>query len=86
MPTTGRGTSGGETPAKDLLFDIEADLSGEEEIYSIARRRGLRLRFSPRQAEADAYTGAVDGVIEVLGPPFFSYCLILGPIGAIRIS
>ena len=33
MPATGRGTSRGEMPAEDLLFDIEADLFGEEEIY-----------------------------------------------------
>jgi len=84
--TTGRGTSREETPAEDLLFNIEADFSGEEEIYSVARRRGLRLRFPPRQAEADAYTRAVDGVIEVLGPPFLSYSLVLGPTSAIRIS
>ena len=65
MLATGRGTSRGETPAEDLLFDIEADLFGEEEIYPDlgAWRRSLRLRFPPCQARANAYTGAVDNNI-----------------------
>lgn len=32
-PATGREASKGKTPAEDFLFDIKADLSGEEEIY-----------------------------------------------------
>ena len=33
--------------AEDLIFDIKADLSKEEEVYFGAWRRGLRLRFLP---------------------------------------
>ena len=62
-PAIGRGASRGETPAKDLFFYIETNLSGEEEIYIGTRRRGLRPRFPPLQARADAHTKAVDNII-----------------------
>ena len=39
------------------------DFSGEEEIYPGARMCGLRLRFLPCQAGADACIGAVEGSI-----------------------
>ena len=61
---TRRDASRGETLAKDFLFNIKDDLSGEEEIYSCARRHGLRPRLPPRQARADACTGVVDGGIK----------------------
>ena len=60
MSTTWRGASRVETPAEDLLFDIEFDLFGEELINLSARRCGLRSRFPPRQAWANACTRAVD--------------------------
>ena len=59
-PAIGIRASKGETPTEDLLFNIEVNLSTEEKDYPGARRRGLRWRFLPRQAGADAYTGAVD--------------------------
>lgn len=62
-PTRGRKASRGETLVKDLLFDIEADFSKEEEVYPGAWRRGLRPRFPPRQARANAHIRAVDGDI-----------------------
>ena len=43
-----RGNFRGEMPAEDLLFDIEANFVGVEEIYLGTRRCGLRLRFLPR--------------------------------------
>lgn len=60
---TGRRTSRGETLAEDLIFDIKVDLFGEEEVYSSAWRCGLRPRFPPCRARADAHTGVVDGSI-----------------------
>ena len=50
MSAIGRGTSRGKTPAEDLIFDIEADLSEGEEIDLDlrAQRCNLRLRFPPR--------------------------------------
>ena len=60
---TGRGTSRGETPTEDLFFDIEANFSGEEEIYSSARMRDLRPRFPVHQAKANTYIKVVDGGI-----------------------
>ena len=62
-PAIGRRASRGETPAKDLFFDIETNLFGEEEVYTGTRRRGLRSRFPPLQARADAHTKAVDNII-----------------------
>ena len=59
-PARRRGAFRGETPAEDLLSNIEADFSGEEEIYPGAQRHGLRLRFLPRQAKANAYADAID--------------------------
>jgi len=50
-------------PVEDLLFDIEADLSGEKEIYPGTWRHDLRQRFLPRQARADAYARVVDSGI-----------------------
>ena len=59
--TTGRWASGGEMRAKDLLIDIEADFFWEKVYPDLgARRRSLRLRFPPHQAEVDACTGAID--------------------------
>ena len=51
--------------AKDFLFDIEVDLSRDDEDKPDlgAQRCSLRPRFSPRQADADAYTRAMDGGI-----------------------
>ena len=60
-PARGRGASGGEMRAEDLVIDIKADFSGDEVHLDLgARRCSLRPRFPPRQARADARTRAVD--------------------------
>ena len=47
------------------IFDLKADLLGEEEINPDpgARRCSLRQSFLQRQVGADAYIGAVDDSI-----------------------
>ena len=60
-PARGRGASGGEMRAEDLIIDIKANFSGDEVHLDLGTRRcSLRPRFPPRQAGADAHTKAVD--------------------------
>ena len=65
MLAIGKRTSRGETPAEELLFDIEVDFSGDDMVKPNLGtwRRSLRLRFSPRQAGVNAYTKGMDDVI-----------------------
>ena len=60
-PATGKGAFGRVTRAEDLLIDTEADFFRDVVHLDLgARKRSLRLRFLPRQAEVDACTGAID--------------------------
>ena len=51
--------------AEDLIFDLEADGSSEEEINPDPgpQRCNLRLRFQPHLVGVNAYTGSVDDSI-----------------------
>ena len=50
---------------EDLIFDLESDVSSEEEINPDLgpRRCNLRLRFQPHLVGVNAYTGSVDDSI-----------------------
>ena len=64
MPATGRGASRGETRAKDLFIDIEANFSRDEVLPDLSTQRcNLRPSFLPCQVGADASTGAINGDI-----------------------
>ena len=58
VPTTGRGTSRGEMLVGDLLFDIKADMSSEEEIHP------GKVKIFAMSSWDDAYKGAVDDSIK----------------------
>ena len=51
--------------AEDLIFNLEADVSSEEEINPDPGPRScnLRLRFQPHLVGVNAYTGSVDDSI-----------------------
>ena len=61
-PVMERAGSSEAMMAEDLIFDLEADLLGEEgiELDLSTQQRSLRPRFPPRQAGTDAYTGVGD--------------------------
>ena len=64
-PATRKMASRGVMRAKDLLIDIKADFFGDEVLPNLGtRRHKLRPRFLPRQAGANAHTGAINGGIK----------------------
>ena len=64
MPVTAKGASRGETRAKDLFIDIEANFSRDEVFLDLSTQRcNLRPSFLPCQAGADASIGAINGGI-----------------------
>ena len=59
--TKGRGAFRGEMRVEDILIDIDDDFLGPEVLPKFGtRRRSLRPRFPPHQAEANACTRVVD--------------------------